>query len=346
MAKERNGAIDFLRAAAATLIVLHHYQQGVNITFKHMNFYGGAINFAYIVELFFLISGLMMYRHVAELKETMTFKQFMGERIKRIIPLLSISVFLEAILRYIEESLKGQAGFSRNLLDIVVNALGLQSIGVFSVNSINYPTWYLSVLILCYVWLFLIIKVSKKVKCNSCYGYIFMMVLGIVINTYSWDTIFLNRELSRGYFAFFAGLLLAYYCEKVRKNVGELISLLFFCCFLALLIMRPNFVATGDFYFYTLLLWIPLLLLALRWKSVRDNNCKALILLGKASFSVYIWNEPLSCFRNIIASVFNIDLCTINAMIVFVLGNWLIGICSFLWIEKPISKLLRKKQYV
>ena len=36
MNKKRNVAIDLLRVIAATLIVLHHYQQGVDITFEHI----------------------------------------------------------------------------------------------------------------------------------------------------------------------------------------------------------------------------------------------------------------------------------------------------------------------
>ena len=42
MDKKRNVAIDLLRVIAATLIVLHHYQQGVDITFEHIKFYGGT----------------------------------------------------------------------------------------------------------------------------------------------------------------------------------------------------------------------------------------------------------------------------------------------------------------
>lgn len=53
MNKRRNAAIDFLRIGAATLIILHHYQQGIGITFKHISFFGGAFNFGYLVELFF-----------------------------------------------------------------------------------------------------------------------------------------------------------------------------------------------------------------------------------------------------------------------------------------------------
>lgn len=339
MRKERNTAIDLLRILAATLIVLHHYQQGVDITFKYIAFYGGRFNFAYIVELFFLISGLMIFRSVSGDDRNLTFDGFMGGRLKRIIPLLAVSVFAETILRYVSELLAGKNGFSRNMLDIVVNALGLQTTGLFSINSINQPTWYLSVLLLCYLWLFLIVKISKRFKFNSCYGYVFMMALGIAINTYSWDTVFLNRYISRGYFSFFAGMLLAYYFEKVQRNRAELVSFVFPIVFLALLKVKPHFLAAGDFYFYTLMLWIPILILAVRWIP-GSKHYPMLTFLGKVSFGVYIWNEPLCCLRNIIAELFAVDLCTKGAVIVFVLSNWMIGVCSYLWIEQPVNRRL------
>lgn len=56
----RNIALDIFRIIAATLIVLHHYQQGTGIVLKYINFYGGKFNFGYIVGLFFLISGLLL----------------------------------------------------------------------------------------------------------------------------------------------------------------------------------------------------------------------------------------------------------------------------------------------
>ena len=170
MDKKRNVAIDLLRVIAATLIVLHHYQQGVDITFEHIKFYGGTFNFAYLVELFFLISGVMVYKSV--LDDHITFKEFMSRRTNRIIPLLAISVFVETILRYINDSIINNVGFSRDLLDIVINALGLQSIGLIQTESINQPTWYLSVLLLCYVWLFVCTKVSERLKIDKCYMYL------------------------------------------------------------------------------------------------------------------------------------------------------------------------------
>ena len=68
-------------------------------------------------------------------------------------------------------------------------------------------------------------------------------------NTYMWNTLFLNRYVSRGYFSFFAGVLLADYFERVRKNRCELASLMLPVIFLGLLKTKPHFLETGDFLF-------------------------------------------------------------------------------------------------
>ena len=91
MDKKRNVAIDLLRVIAATLIVLHHYQQGVDITFEHIKFYGGTFNFAYLVELFFLISGVMVYKSV--LDDSQPFKVYVSRTKSWLIPVLQL-VFL------------------------------------------------------------------------------------------------------------------------------------------------------------------------------------------------------------------------------------------------------------
>lgn len=284
----------------------------------------------------------MVYNSVSKIDEIVTFREFVGGKARRIIPLLAISVFVETILRYVGGLLAGNSEFSYNLLDIAVNAAGLQTIGLFETNSINQPTWYLSVLLLCYLWLFIITKVSKRLKFNSCYGYVFMVILGIVINTYSWNTIFLNRSVSRGYFSFFVGLLIAHYFVKVKRNRGELVSFIFPIIFFILLITKPHFLTAGDFYFYTLMLWIPILILAVRWIPTQ-RDCRVITFLGKASFSVYIWNEPMSCLRDIVATLFTVDLCSMSALMIFVFSNWFIGVCSYLLIEKPINKWLKRE---
>ena len=59
MNKRNIQGFDILKIVSATLIVFHHYQQVFKVRFNGINFYDGAFNFGYLVELFFIISGIL-----------------------------------------------------------------------------------------------------------------------------------------------------------------------------------------------------------------------------------------------------------------------------------------------
>lgn len=63
MKEKKINGFDYIKVVAASAIVLCHYQQVFSVHFQGINFYGGRINFGYLVELFFTISGfLTVYR--------------------------------------------------------------------------------------------------------------------------------------------------------------------------------------------------------------------------------------------------------------------------------------------
>lgn len=344
MEKKRKGAIDLLRIVAATLIILHHYQQGTGIQFKYVSFYGGKFNFGYIVELFFIISGLLTYKYISKITINTRLWEFFEGKVKRIVPLLVISVFVEAILRYVHEVVINGTEFSRNLVDIVINMLGGQSLGIISNNAVNQPTWYLSVLLMCYICFFISTSLSKRLNINNKYLYICMVILGVIINTYSLEFVFLNRALSRGYFSFFLGVLLAEYIEKPNKSKWEYIVAVLPVLFLWLLKYKPDFLASGDFYFYSIMLWIPIIIVLESNVANTVFQSKWINVLGKASFSVYLWNEPLSVVRGILAVMIpTIDLCKLSSAVIFTICNWIVGLLSFYLIEKNIEKLIGNK---
>ena len=66
---ERNYALDFFKIIATILIVWHHYQQSLEIKFNRINFYYGKFYFGYLVELFFAISGFLMFKYIQKIKD-------------------------------------------------------------------------------------------------------------------------------------------------------------------------------------------------------------------------------------------------------------------------------------
>ena len=96
-----------------------------------------------------------------EIKKNKTLKEFFEKKFFRIVPLMAISVIVEAFLRWWHVVVIKGEQFGYGLLDIIANAFGLQQLGIFTVKAINQPTWYLSVLLFCYIVFYYGVRISK-----------------------------------------------------------------------------------------------------------------------------------------------------------------------------------------
>ena len=161
MDRERNCSLDVLRITATVLIIFHHYQQITGAYFEgHINFFNGRFYFGYLVEFFFLLSGYFMYRYVEKIREGLSFEAFFVPRALRLLPLVFVSSVAEQVFLGVYKSVcGGGTGFdnvSISIWGLVLNAFGLQTGWVFNGYMINNPTWYISVLMLCYVVFYLL----------------------------------------------------------------------------------------------------------------------------------------------------------------------------------------------
>lgn len=342
MNKKRNITLDIIRIIAATLIVLHHYQQGTGIVLQHINFYGGKFNFGYVVELFFVISGLLVYKNLEDIRKNKTLKEFFGKKFFRIVPLLAISVIVEAFLRYWHVVVIKGEEFGYGLLDIIVNAFGLQQLGIFTVKAINQPTWYLSVLLLCYILFYYGVRISKRLEISCNYIFIAFAFCGAIIGTYQWNAVFVNVSIGRGLFSFFCGVILADFVKRHSEKSFERFILILPILFLVLIKWKTDFINSGTFLFYTIFLWLPIVYVSVKLVSLNIAENKIVSVLGASSFGVYVWNEPLCVVRNIVAAYLNIDMCNITAMIIFTILNWGVGVISYYLIEKTIDGYIKK----
>ncbi len=94
--QQRFTNIDTIKLPASICIVFHHYQQLFNYSFsvKALNFYGGFIQYGFLVELFFVISGLLA---TYSLKPERGFVSLFASRLKKIYPSALLSVFVSFI---------------------------------------------------------------------------------------------------------------------------------------------------------------------------------------------------------------------------------------------------------
>lgn len=348
MKKERECSLDILKIIAITIIIFHHYQQGTGAVFKYINFWDGKFYCGYLVELFFVLAGLFSYHYIKRIGEHYNFYRFMVKKIQRLIPLLALSVIVESAI-YLIDIVFLDLDINIGLWQILLNAIGIQSGWVTKTNSINGPTWYVSVLLLCYIVFYLVTYLSRKINISYYYFYVMIIFIGIAINTYAISAPFFNATTARGYIAYFTGILLGKLLE-ISVNWGskfEWTAWVVFGSLLFLMIFKYNFISEGINYLLVFLMY-PAVIIILKSRIGRllfDH--KWIGTLGKITFNVYIWHEPLTAFRNLLIYKFslNIDLTKLSAMILFTVIAWIIGAISYFYIEKPISRNFAKGEY-
>ena len=213
--------MDILRIAATILIIFHHYQQTTGAFFEgHVNYYNGRMYFGYIVEFFFLLSGYLMYRYVQKIQNGLSFREYYVPKFLRFAPMVLISGITYEMLLWYYTTICGKdwCGLSVTIWGIVINALGVQDGWCFSNPHVNNPTWYISVLLLCYLVLYVIVYLARRWKIRYEYLFVFMVLLGCGVRTYGIDLPFINSDTARGFYAFFFGILIAEAMEKAPKK--------------------------------------------------------------------------------------------------------------------------------
>lgn len=199
--------LDILKILAAVGIVCHHYQQlsGVYFT-KGINFYGGVFSFGSLVELFFIISGVLMAMTVKP-SETINIVKQIKKRLIRILPMTALSVIVMYIIYLIYKSLFHSALYSwdYNIYQLFSSLLLVnQGWIVEFFPGVNNPIWYLCVLMLLTIIYLLVAKICKNENRLIIVSSI-IIIIGLFGYYFQIDKPFLHNSSCRGYVSFFGG---------------------------------------------------------------------------------------------------------------------------------------------
>lgn len=338
---KRNHSLDFLKVIATTIILFHHYQQDGQVQFvNHPNFFFNPhFDWGLMVELFFILSGFVMYHYCDGRLSKTPFTSFMGRRCLRLLPPMAAAAAVYFVLGCVYQKIYQKPFFFSvgvNLWGMVVSALGLQNgWGLFGWN-INNPTWYVSVLLLCYCWFYVITRVSQKYRFPLAYAYLMMLILafsGLKLPLFA-------DQAVRGYQCFFFGLLLAIFYDHFTLN-RWLISL---CVGIMGLVVAFIVFAHGytDYRMTFTYLFCPALILVMHTKPVQRLFRHSLWgRLSAVSYHVYIWHNVLQLLLYTINTPFWSTDKPVY-MYLFALMTWGIGTLSWWLFEGPVGKLLPK----
>lgn len=348
---KRQYSLDFVKIIATVFILFHHYQQFVSGTFASgINYYGGIYNFGYMVELFFILFGYFMYPYIEKIRQGMSFKKFYLPRYIRLIPLVAIAAVNYQLVVLVHIKTVGAAWFMQtpNFWKTIVAALGFQEGWVFRDNVyVNYPVWYVSVLLICYLIFYFVTCLSKKLHVSARYFYLAFVFIGIAINSYGWQFPFLNEYTARGYCAFFTGVLLATYCyERNATKAETLVSLGIVVLVIDLIVFHNGLIANGIQYVSTFVLFPAIIMLFKSSVVSKLFASKIYQTAASIAFNSFIWHMPLLIALLVFANKVQIGINFISrgCMWGFLGVGILVGVLSHLLIEKKLNKFIGKRK--
>lgn len=216
--------------------------------------------------------------------------------------------------------------------------------GVNLDTGINGVTWYLCILLLCYVLLYLTKKASERFDFNPHYGFLFLCIVGITAMSYGFDFPFFKSSSARGYSAFFGGMML-FYLNKIASKKYMLPLSVF-----SLLISVFSVLVVGcdnQWAIFTFILWPSLLYICLNieetltFSAVASRIAK---LLGGLSFDMYLFHVGfINLFILLKKMQCEEPVFTRAEMVLFAGFMSIAGGIIYYFIEVPVTNLLKSR---
>ena len=354
--EDRNVSFDILKIICTFLIVFHHYQQMIGSFEFPVKFSEGKFYFGYVVDLFFIISGYLMFKYQDRIRNQKTsFKDFYLKRILRLLPMSTLSVIGFLIVTILCKVLSGDyhSGLHPSLMGAIFASGGIQSWGIVPNPWINSPLWYVGVLLVCY---FLFYVINKFVKGKYIFWtYTALIIVGLIVLTKDLNAAFLNHDMARGFIGFFVGLILAGISNRIPLDNWKaflISSLVFIGCVLGFLFgTHITRFGTGwipyDIAALAIVIY-PSLLILLAFKPLK----KIFNVFGKpagfaagVSFEVYLWHSPMIILFNLLHSQYfqMINIRCAKIMLLFSLLLFAYCVVVYLLIEKTLVKKITEK---
>ena len=339
--------LTFLRFLAAVLVVLFHYGRNT-WPFNTNEISKVVLEGSIAVSFFFFLSGVVLAVNYIN-KSNFNYRDFIIKRIARIYPVYLLAFIITLILAMLVNNSYPKG------LSILLQILGFHAWVPGICLEINYPAWSISVEMFFYLLFPLIVFLFKKIK-TSQITIIVILIWVIssfqhyyfVNNLYEVNNIKIEQFIL--YFPlwhlniFLTGMLAGIYINKIKK-INFLTArslyltgiLIFFAVFL---IDNPfiKYVHNGLLAPVFFLIIIGLSFdNSLITKALSNNK---LILLGNASYSIYILQWPLFI---VFSKILNKESLNGIYFYIYLITLIIISIIVYLFFEKNMKHLILKK---
>jgi len=347
--------IDSLRAFAVLAVVIYHAK---------FNFFGNILlPGGYLgVDVFFVISGYLITSLI--LKElintdSFSFKSFYIKRVRRILPVLLLVIFVSIPFSWIYLFPSDLVSFSKSIL----YSLGFSSNFFFHFSGLDYGspeglqkpflhTWSLSIeeqfYIIFPICLFLIFKYFRK---NVFLFFIICFVVSLILA--NWGS---KNYISANFYFLYSriwelilGSCVAYYEIKIghreqNKVLNQILTLIGF-----ILIFGSFFIFDNETFHPSLWTLIPALgVVLILWFYSSGNlilrllTNRAVVWIGLISYSLYLWHYPIFSFANYTGIFFDKNF----EKIILIIFTFIISLTSYFLVEQPFRKSLSFKKLI
>ena len=354
--KKYYASLDLYRFLAALAVAFFfHYRIVLGaIPYEEINVvdflckYGG-----YVVEMFFVISGFVICNAaLCKIQDKrIGFGSFMIGRIVRIYPTLVVTVIVAALGMWIGYAVFDEAlikDSSVSLLAFVLNILGLNG-GLIIESpfvSVNGPSWYVSVLMVCYVLFYFIVRLSRDSKAYRFMCYIAVILIGIFAYLNVLNLPFLSVSCARGYIYFFLGTMLGEIQDKASRKGRVIICIISLLLIIMFVFTKYYGLLYKESLEIGLFVVTPLVIFGINCSPLnRICDCKVVKKLGSISYGIFMWNIPVFIWTRFVEKAAGIEFeyGGLFAYLVIVAVNILIGALSYVLIEGKLSGVLRSR---
>ena len=338
---KRRGSLDFLKILATVFIVFHHYQQVLGVKYPTgVNFYAGGFSWEYMVELFFMISGFVMLpwcRRITENETGSDFKSFILRRYRRIVPMLAVTAVCYELMSAViirAAPLLVDEFTELSIWETVCNILCIQNGWCVGTGMINFPTWYICVLMLCYIIFWLITDLCRRKNCSPVYGYLFMIMLGFSLCETKTNIPFFNLYTARGFISFFLGILIA--TADDRYELHGFFRTVFYILFALAILFTPDVERENSIRY----LFLPLIVLIFTSERVeRLFTAKLWATLGAIQFHTYLWHVIVIESMRVIIAYTGAAVEKRVYMFITLIAAELVGTLSYFLLDKNADRL-------
>jgi Predicted acyltransferases len=205
-----------LRGIFIFLIVLSHtngyfivnYHEPLKSMILDMRYFGN--------QFFFVLSGFVLSlsycKRIAE--NQISLPAFLFKRVRKLYPLYIVSNIVVLGIYTL------QKGFlaSFNLKFGIEVALMMSRGWINNIVPYNYPTWFLHVLLLCYLIYFFVARLKESFKNIYYFAIIFFIIWGYLLTQKAWEIPFCYDVDGEGLCCFFTGVFLYEIIDYIRDN--------------------------------------------------------------------------------------------------------------------------------